>query len=918
MNDAPPLPAGIQVKTLVALNDTYADKEPIASTRSQPRPLSATRSSTRPISGQAKQAPSSTADRAHSERSQSVDPALKQPRRAAPNAPPSRTKARHSIGDRRSLKPLIQERKSHDRSDDESSEGSKDDTIYVMRESRRSVGSVLSTRPTSMSTSTRIPSIRAPTATPLAGPNHASSHKPTAATLNAQRHDVTLRRRPEFAGQVNDKGQFDRTRRSATTRATPQPPSHKPNTPTPKPSRVGSGHLHVPLKSPSRSARALNNNHSSEEPPDSVAPSPSQQDARLKQRVARLSLGLGRVAKPPSNTSTGPRNPSTSSRNTVVPPSPTAPGSSKRNLLKSVIAKGTRAMERPISRSQTMSRPTSSRVTPTPFPASVVRQSSARLSATTSAPRGSHLTSVSDFDISPQHQPPSTSHRAAPAHQLVSQSSGLSSESSGSAGSSARHRNRRNTAPLRLDSLPLLNQRSDSHGGSSHNSQPALDDAEGEMPEEWPHPAVTVEDMNEEEEASDDEHHGVGGRELSRVVPPDDLETLEDPHVYSEEEPPHSPGRYEVQSTASGADLESSPNIALLAPTVGESDDSRPYVPKPLSPGSTMIDPTKPVPTKLNHQEPDTARQGNDYDYFLSTVRHTQQRKYFDQEAADIEDLYQLQQEIGNGGYSKVWAAREKASGEVRAVKLVEVSTYAQHRTRMEAEAAVLGSVSHPAIVKFYGIVRTPKYFCFVMELLNGGELFDKIIEQKNGYPEPEACRLITTILEAVEHLHMRGVVHRDIKPENFLFDFQHNPEGSLKLIDFGFATFQNPHADMLGSSCGTPDYIAPELLLEHPHNQAVDMWSVGVVLYILLCGFPPFYAETDEKLFDLIAEGQYDFPSPHWDGVSTDAKALVEWLLQVEPSKRWTATQALGHPWIIRNNLLNAHKMLSKRMAKK
>jgi serine/threonine protein kinase len=134
-------------------------------------------------------------------------------------------------------------------------------------------------------------------------------------------------------------------------------------------------------------------------------------------------------------------------------------------------------------------------------------------------------------------------------------------------------------------------------------------------------------------------------------------------------------------------------------------------------------------------------------------------------------------------------------------------------------QAAVLGTVAHASIVQFHGVVRTPTQFCLVMELLNGGELFDRIIEQKHGYPEDVACKYVTNMLEAVEHLHQHGVVHRDIKPENFLFD-EHSTGALLKLIDFGFATFQNPNGDMSGSSCGTPDYIAPELLLERPHNQ--------------------------------------------------------------------------------------------------
>lgn len=333
------------------------------------------------------------------------------------------------------------------------------------------------------------------------------------------------------------------------------------------------------------------------------------------------------------------------------------------------------------------------------------------------------------------------------------------------------------------------------------------------------------------------------------------------------------------------------------------------------SDGDSRLNPTKlefSEQLTLNHDEPDTARQGNDYQYFLTTISK-RLKLYFDVEAEDVSDLYDILDEIGSGGYSTVFRAIDRETGEPRAIKMVNMSVYLQHKTRMEAEAHVLGSVDHPAIVKFFGVVRTPRHFCFVMELLQGRELFDRIIECKNGYPEPEACRLITIILEAVDHLHEHGVVHRDIKPENFLFD-DNSECGMLKLIDFGFATFQTPNGFMIGSSCGTPDYIAPELLLEKPHNQAVDVWSVGVVLYILLCGFPPFWAETDDQLFDLIAEGKYDFPA-QWDSISKEARDLVSKMLQVDVKTRWSAKQALNHPWIIRNNLINSQRLLDKRL---
>jgi len=152
-------------------------------------------------------------------------------------------------------------------------------------------------------------------------------------------------------------------------------------------------------------------------------------------------------------------------------------------------------------------------------------------------------------------------------------------------------------------------------------------------------------------------------------------------------------------------------------------------------------------------------------------------------------------------------------------------------------------------------------------------------------------------MLHAVKYLHDNSIVHRDLKPENLIFD-RPGEDAILKLTDFGFATLYDPKKK-LTATCGTPEYVAPEILDEKPYGKAVDMWSVGVIFYILLCGFPPFYGDTEQELFDRICTAKYKFLSPYWDKVSWDAKDLIRHLLELEPTKRYTADQALDHKWL-------------------
>jgi len=260
--------------------------------------------------------------------------------------------------------------------------------------------------------------------------------------------------------------------------------------------------------------------------------------------------------------------------------------------------------------------------------------------------------------------------------------------------------------------------------------------------------------------------------------------------------------------------------------------------------------------------------------------------------AARIDDLYTIQQELGTGGFAVVKKGVDKDDKSVWAVKMIRNNVFKKNKEQTEAEVNVLQKLDHPNIVKLREVVRTDKYFCIVMELLGGGELFDRIVEREK-YTEDDAKDVARQILEAIRYVHSKNVVHRDLKPENILF-----VGDTLKITDFGFAAIYDKRVG-LTQSCGTPEYVAPEILDEagRPYTNLVDMWSAGVIMYILLCGFPPFYGDSDDELFTKISDIDFDFPAPYWDPVSATAKDLIRKLLTTS-DKRLSAEQALKHEW--------------------
>ena len=193
-------------------------------------------------------------------------------------------------------------------------------------------------------------------------------------------------------------------------------------------------------------------------------------------------------------------------------------------------------------------------------------------------------------------------------------------------------------------------------------------------------------------------------------------------------------------------------------------------------------------------------------------------------------------------------------------------------------------------------------YYYLVTEFMEGGELFDRIVE-KSYYSEREARDLVKLLLEAIKYCHECNVVHRDLKPENLLLTSR-SDDASIKLADFGFAKKIEFDGEGLSTACGTPGYVAPEILQGKTYGRSVDVWSIGVITYILLCGYPPFHDDNHNALFRKIKKGKYQFDSPYWDHISESAKDLITKMLVVDPEKRSTAAELLQHQWVVEKDV--------------
>ncbi|XP_053711581.1 serine/threonine-protein kinase DCLK2 isoform X1 [Synchiropus splendidus] len=264
---------------------------------------------------------------------------------------------------------------------------------------------------------------------------------------------------------------------------------------------------------------------------------------------------------------------------------------------------------------------------------------------------------------------------------------------------------------------------------------------------------------------------------------------------------------------------------------------------------------------------------------------------------ASIVQKYRVGKVIGDGNFAVVKECVESSTGKEFALKIIDKAKCRGKEHLIESEVSVLRRLKHPNIILLVEEVDTPTQLYLVMELVKGGDLFDAITTCSQ-YTERDASVMVRNLAAALHYLHAMNVVHRDIKPENLLVYENPNGTKSLKLGDFGLATVVD---GPLFTVCGTPTYVAPEIISETGYGLKVDVWAAGVITYILLCGFPPFRSESNqqEELFKQILLGQLDYPSPYWDNISESSKELIGKMLQVDAEARLTAEEVLAHAWV-------------------
>ncbi|KAK0531413.1 Calmodulin-dependent protein kinase cmk2 [Tilletia horrida] len=262
---------------------------------------------------------------------------------------------------------------------------------------------------------------------------------------------------------------------------------------------------------------------------------------------------------------------------------------------------------------------------------------------------------------------------------------------------------------------------------------------------------------------------------------------------------------------------------------------------------------------------------------------------------------YEFRKTLGQGTFGIVRSARWKAADPPIdvAVKVISKKILKGHFELVEGEMSVLKGLDHPHIVKLLSWFESKDKFYLVFEEATGGELFDRILAH-GRFTEADACKVIRAITSAIEYLHEHNIVHRDIKPENVLFRTKAE-DANVVLVDFGIAKHMEDESEVLTNVCGSFGYAAPEVLSKKGHGMLVDMWSLGVITYTMLCGYTPFRSNDPARLAAETQRGKIEFHDRYWKNISAEAKDFVKSCLTVDPANRITAAQAMRHPWLMR-----------------
>jgi len=269
----------------------------------------------------------------------------------------------------------------------------------------------------------------------------------------------------------------------------------------------------------------------------------------------------------------------------------------------------------------------------------------------------------------------------------------------------------------------------------------------------------------------------------------------------------------------------------------------------------------------------------------------------------DVRVKYHINpKELGHGHYGIVRKCMNRETNQWFAIKSIK-KCKVKNIEVLKREIEILKEVDHPHIIDLVEVHEDIKYLHLITELCTGGELFDRIItktqSEEGHFSEKDAAKLVRDILDAINYCHTeKQIVHRDLKPENFLY-LTDKDDSPIKIIDFGLSRHDDQNMGIMKTKVGTPYYVAPEVL-RRQYTKSCDIWSIGVITYILLCGYPPFYGDNDTQIFSAVRAGDFDFPSPDWDEISQNAKDFICALLKMDPSQRLSAEQALLHKWIM------------------
>ncbi|GIQ87685.1 calcium/calmodulin-dependent/calcium-dependent protein kinase, partial [Kipferlia bialata] len=261
-----------------------------------------------------------------------------------------------------------------------------------------------------------------------------------------------------------------------------------------------------------------------------------------------------------------------------------------------------------------------------------------------------------------------------------------------------------------------------------------------------------------------------------------------------------------------------------------------------------------------------------------------------------IHSFYDITHSLGKGSFATVKYATRKADEMPVAIKIIKKAAMKDSLSSLAREVSILKACNHIGIIKLFELYESKSKVYLVMELATGGELFDKIVA-RGHYSEEDARETMQQVVSAISYLHGRDIVHRDLKPENLLLE-DDSRDAPVKVADFGLG-YMLSDGECLATCCGTAGYTAPEVLLSEPYGTEPDIYSLGVILYVLLVGFPPFDDRDMEKMVADVVRGKWGFPAPYWNDISDEAKDLVKRMMERDPRKRINAVDVMKHPWM-------------------